>query len=94
MTESRTRLNYAVRTMVTAKQAHHDARHAAWLAILDAVPEVRAALKELGLPENEIEDYFCGDIIDVGKSGIELIAEGRCEEVMTRLRQAVYGVHI
>ncbi|MEO7359275.1 MAG: hypothetical protein ABI120_03030 [Gemmatimonadaceae bacterium] len=94
MTESRTRLNDAVCTMLTAKRAHHDARHAAWLATLDAVPEVRAALKELALPEDGIEDYFCGDIFDAGKSGIELIAEGRCDEVLTRLRQAVYGVYI
>ena len=75
-------------------RAYEQTRREVWASLSSEQPEVLELLAELGIPETEACTWFCSSHFDRGtRCAAELFAEGRGEEVATRIRQISHGIY-
>lgn len=84
----------AIDQMKTAKGLYDEACRNVWPALLSAHPEIRGVLKEWAMDEDAAGKWFCSPHFDAGdKTAAELFAEGRGDEVLSRINQIAHGVY-
>ncbi len=84
----------AIADMHLVASAYEQASREVWASLLSKHPEVLDLLTELGIPETKASTWFCSSHFDRGtRCAAELFAEGRGDEVATRIRQIVHGIY-
>ena len=84
----------AIADMHVVASAYEEARREVWASLSSKHPEVLELLAELRIPETEASTWFCSSHFDRGtRCAAELFAEGRGDEVATRIRQIAHGIY-
>ena len=84
----------AIADMQEVATAYDQARREVWVSLSSKHPEVLDLLAELGVHETKASTWFCSSHFDRGaRCAAELFAEGRGDEVATRIRQIAHGIY-